>query len=330
MIMLLEGVPGAGKSFWGVGNKLIPWLKAGRRLYVYIDGAHRDKWALFLGVTEEELSRRVTVWKTAEEVLTGIVNVEPNSAVFIDEAQSIFRAKAKLDLSILRWLETHRHIGVDICLTCQGYAQLTLGVLRLVESTIKFRKLWFVGLEKRAQAFLRGQPEDTEIVRKFTFVYTSNVYAWYKSYGALGIQEEKRGGSVWMTPTIIIAGAAAMYVMFVLFGHEFYFASGVKKAQAFSSPASSKVEPSKSESMPVSGVTHPMLREPLSKKSGMCIEGVIGPFEDGHWVYSLSSGRAVTAEELSHMTGKPVHQEMDAQGFQRVQGEGVDNGPCDK
>lgn len=330
MIMLLEGVPGAGKSFWGVGKKLIPWLKAGRRLYVYIDGAHRDKWALFLGITEEEIHQRVTIWQTGQEVLEGLCAVEPNSAVFIDEAQSIFRAKAKLDPSILRWLETHRHIGVDICLTCQSYGQLTLGVLRLVESTIKFRKLWFVGLEKRAQAFLRGQPEDIEVIRKFTFVYTSDVYAWYKSYGALGIQEEKRGGSVWLTPTIIIAGAAAMYVIFVLFGHEFYFASGVKKAQASAAPATLKGESLKVDTMPASGVTHPMLREPLSKKSSICIEGSIGPFEDGHWVYSLSSGRAVTAEELSRMTGKPVHQETDVQGFQRVQGEGFENGPCDE
>lgn len=325
MILLLEGVPGAGKSFWGVGNKLIPWLRAGRRLYVYIDGAHRDKWALFLGVSESEIRERVTVWLTEHEVLDGLPKVEPNSAVFIDEAQAIFRAKSKVDASVLRWLETHRHIGVDICLTCQACGQLTLGVLRLVESTIKFRKLWFVGLN-RAQAFVRSQPEETEVIRKFTFKYTSDVYAWYQSYGAQGIKEEARTGSIWFTPTLITAGAAGVYVLFALFGHEFYFAGGAKKAQAGTAPV--KVEHS-AQAAPVQAPV-PLGAEPRLSKQGLCIEGTIGPLQDGRWLYLLPSGRSVTADQLAGLTGKPVSQVLDEQGFMRVVGEGLQHGPCNE
>ncbi len=40
MIEMLEGVPGSGKSYHAVAEKLLPWLRAGRRLYVAIDGIY--------------------------------------------------------------------------------------------------------------------------------------------------------------------------------------------------------------------------------------------------------------------------------------------------
>ena len=41
MIELYEGVPGSGKSYNCVKDKFLPWLRHGRRLYVYIDGISR-------------------------------------------------------------------------------------------------------------------------------------------------------------------------------------------------------------------------------------------------------------------------------------------------
>src|SRR5689334_17414630 len=109
MILLCEGVPGAGKTFWAVGERLIQWIKRGRRLYVYLDGADLKKWALFVMRSEEGMVKLGTIWKTRQEVLDGLLTVKPNSVVFIDEWQTLFRSKSNLNPDVLRWLETHRH-----------------------------------------------------------------------------------------------------------------------------------------------------------------------------------------------------------------------------
>lgn len=52
MIELLEGVPGSGKSYYAVSERLLKWVRAGRRVYVYVEGFYLDRLALFEGVNE--------------------------------------------------------------------------------------------------------------------------------------------------------------------------------------------------------------------------------------------------------------------------------------
>ena len=50
MIEMLEGVPGSGKSYYAVSERLLKWVRAGRRIYVFVDGFYLDRLALFEGV----------------------------------------------------------------------------------------------------------------------------------------------------------------------------------------------------------------------------------------------------------------------------------------
>lgn len=59
MIEMLEGVPGSGKSYHAVADKLLPWLRAGRRLYVAIDGIYLDRLAAFENRTIEDLHKQM-------------------------------------------------------------------------------------------------------------------------------------------------------------------------------------------------------------------------------------------------------------------------------
>ena len=168
MIEMLEGVPGSGKSYYAVSERLLKWVRAGRRVYVYVEGFYLDRLALFEGVEQAELEKQITLWMTGEAVRSGLLQVEPGSAVIIDEAQTIFRSREKVEPELLRMLETHRHKGLDIVMLCQQHGQMTLGVLRLVEVTTKFRRLDRFGLKDRYQAQVRGNPEETEVIRMFT------------------------------------------------------------------------------------------------------------------------------------------------------------------
>lgn len=211
MIEMLEGVPGSGKSYHAVAEKLLPWLRAGRRLYVCIEGIYLDRLAAFENRRIDELKKQVTCWTTKDDVLTGLLTVEPGAAVVIDEAQTIFRSKEKLSPELLRWLETHRHRGIDVVLMVQAAAQCTSGVLRLVEVTTKFRRLDRFGLKGRYQAMVRGNSEETEVIRMYTGKYHLKVYAYYSSYSNPAVREQARTGSILKSPTVVL-GLMGLFV----------------------------------------------------------------------------------------------------------------------
>ncbi|MBU6435297.1 MAG: zonular occludens toxin domain-containing protein, partial [Nitrospirae bacterium] len=52
MIEMFEGVPGSGKSYYAVSERLLKWVRAGRRVYVYVDGFYLDRLALFEGTDQ--------------------------------------------------------------------------------------------------------------------------------------------------------------------------------------------------------------------------------------------------------------------------------------
>ena len=177
---------------------------------------------------------------SGEDVKAGLLEVEPGSAVLIDEVQTVFRSKDKTDPQLLRWLETHRHRGIDLVLMCQQYGQVTLGVNRLVEATTKFRRLDRFGLKNRYQASVRGNPEELEVIRMFSGKYEPKLYAYYSSYASATVRETARGGSMLKSPTLIIGGLGLVVaVAWFAFGG---WLSGVKPVTSggrLDAPASS-------------------------------------------------------------------------------------------
>ena len=184
MIELFEGVPGAGKSYYAIAERFLVHLRSGRRIYAYVDGIYLDKLSLFSGVPISDLEKQITIWRTQEDVLSQLAKVDAMSFVIIDEAQTVFRAMERVDRNLARFLETHRHHGVDVLMMCQDYRQMSQTVTRLVEGTIKFRKLAFVGLQNHYQGKVRGNPDDDTEIRKITGKYDPGVYAYYSSYSA--------------------------------------------------------------------------------------------------------------------------------------------------
>lgn len=324
MILLCEGVPGSGKSYWGVWKKLLPALRSGRRIYVYIDGANIEKWALFLGQNEDELRKRITVWQTAEEVKAGLLDVEPKSLVFLDECQTIFRAGSKPAPELLRWFEIHRHIGCDVVLLCQAHAQVTSGLIRLVESTIKFQKLWAVGLENRAQGFVRAHPDDLVDIRQFTFKYKPEVYSWYSSYNGAEIEETARGSSVFKAGSVLVAIVAAVFGGGMLLTHSWSF--GGEKGKETAAKVSGKKD----------GITD-VLSKPFGAVGALAESSTVRLCVTGTMVngkkktYLLADGRGLSIDELAAESGYPVYEKKERDGFVRPFGEGITYGRgCNK
>lgn len=320
MIEMLEGVPGSGKSYHAVAEKLLPWLRAGRRLYVAIDGIYLDRLAVFENRTVEELRKQITCWVTKADVLEGLLTVEPGAAVLIDEAQTIFRSKEKLSPELLRWLETHRHRGIDLVLMCQQYGQVTLGVNRLVEATTKFRRLDRFGLKNRYQASVRGNPEELEVIRMFTGKYEPKLYAYYSSYSSATVRETARGGSMLKSPTVLIGGLGLVMALgWFAFGG---WLSGAKPAPA---AAVSKLSPP--PPLPVVQASQPVAGVPVAMPSPVRpvrIHGGMTTMREGAvvWLWVSADGQLMTEAEIAGESGGTVSSRM-VRGVRVLTGTGV-------
>ena len=64
-------------------------------------GFYLDRLALFEGVELAVLQQQITLWHSGEDVKAGLLQVEPGSAVLIDEVQTVFRSKDKTDPAAL-------------------------------------------------------------------------------------------------------------------------------------------------------------------------------------------------------------------------------------
>ena len=297
-----------------MSERLLPWVRNHRKIYVYVDGIFLDKLAAFEGRTVEDLERQLVLWQTADEVRAGLLTVDPGAAVLIDEAQTIFRSKEKIEPELLRWLETHRHRGNDVVLMVQQYGQLTLGVTRLVEVTTKFCRLDRFGLKNRYQAQVRGNPEETEVIRMFSGKYSPAVYQYYASYSNAAIRESKRGATIMRSPTIILAALGFAVSVY-------WFSSGqwVTPPQGVKATASTSPLPAP----PVTGLSEPK-EAAMTVVHPIRIHGGIESERDGHpvWLWVAADGRILTEEEIAVESGGTVGGYM-VRGVRRLTGSGV-------
>jgi len=327
MIELYEGVPGSGKSYYAVAERLLPWVRAGRRLYVYVHGFHLDRLSAFTGIPLDELAKQITLlWPEESSVMTLHQHVEPGSAVFIDEAQTIFRALHRVEPSLLRWLETHRHYGVDVLMTCQDYRQMTASVTRLVEVTVKFRRLDRLGFKNRYQGFIRGNPEEQEVIRTLTGKYEPTIYQYYSSYAQAGVLEERKGVHVWKNPKVALGliGLTAALVLFVARPWVTAGAEPVKK-NIQAAPVAGKPAGPAALSLPAQDLASSAGAPTLKIR----VLGVAG-YQDRQgrqvWRYLLESGELLTAAQIAGRYGLSV-QEVREDGVMRLIGQGVTYGP---
>lgn len=327
MITLLEGTPGAGKSYHAVSDYLLPWVKAGRRLYVYVRGFYLDRLAMFTGIPLADLEQQVTLlWPDEAKVFELPSVVQPGSAVFLDEIQTMMRARAKIDPAFLRWLETHRHYGLDILATCQDYRQLAESVSRLVEVTIKFRRLDRVGLGKRYQGFVRGNPEETQPHRTIVGRYDPKVYSYYESYVSRQVAETKRVAHVWRSFPVLAGGVAAVVAgYFFVYGTWLHgAASAGPSAGAPAAPVSASALPPPPPA-PVLPPPSPVLPAVVPLPTAVRIQGGMEFMDDKgdrRYLWVDERGRVLTEEDIAVESGGTVMRVRRA-GVSVLRGTGV-------
>lgn len=119
MIIFHEGMPRSGKSYAATQDHIVPGLKAGRKMYVRIDGIDHDKLAELATITPERC-RELLVELTEEHVhKLDQLDIENDSLVVLDELQNYWPSqKAPLSPGMTKWIAEHGHHGLDVL--CMG------------------------------------------------------------------------------------------------------------------------------------------------------------------------------------------------------------------
>jgi zona occludens toxin (predicted ATPase) len=238
-IMIIDGVPGAGKTYYAVKHLLDTYFSKNA------DGSYQPKKPV-------KIITNIDGFRLEHENLKEIVNASGGVKVFfskdfqekifekhgpvvyvIDEAQMIFDRKF-YDREIFSWFEYHRHFGQNIYLITQSVSKLPKDVSSLVEYVIRAlpRSRSITGKE-----FRYNHVSGRDILKRDIVLINKKIFEIYKSAGAEEV--EKVSNPFLKIGVFIFVGA----VLFFYFGWKYVFDSwdGGNDSEAFASVPNSHV-----------------------------------------------------------------------------------------
>src|SRR3989304_10249954 len=307
MIELYTGKPGSGKSYYAV-TQIVEAVKSGRRVWVLMDVAMSDYWSNVTGMNYEDVEQAVKIVSD----LSFLPEVLPGDLVVIDECQRFMRAGSEPDKSLLYFMETHRHHGIDVTLISQDYMKILRQIYVLAENVFRFRKMSFLGVNKARVRVCTGVRDDDEL-RAFWMSYDKKYFTLYKSYFKDATTERtNKKMLLWRSPILIVAGVFLVAVIYVI-GFRSWFGSAVA-SEVSEQPGSSKSSKSSA----------PHVQNTINQAVGaapavLSISGTI--CNDGDCYVVLVDGRMMSPESLVALAGGGVI--SDINGIKYVQAEGV-------
>ena len=212
-VMIIEGVPGAGKTYYAVKHLLDTYFSKKQ------DGTYQAKKPV-------KIITNIDGFTLDHENLTDIVKASGGVKVFfskdfqekvfekhgpvvyvIDEAQMIFDRKF-YDREVFSWFEYHRHYGQNIYLVTQAAAKLPRDVTSLVEYVIRAlpRSRSVTGLE-----FRYNHVSGKDILKRDIVKINKKIFEIYKSSGA---EEVEKVSNPFMKRAALIFASALLLFYF--------------------------------------------------------------------------------------------------------------------
>lgn len=119
MIFFHEGMPRSGKSYAAFADHIISRLKAGRKVYIRIDGLdedqYRNKVAEVAGLTRQALDSQLIYLSPEDVPNLATLDIDNDSLVVIDELQNYWPSKrGDLPPALIKWISEHGHHGLDV------------------------------------------------------------------------------------------------------------------------------------------------------------------------------------------------------------------------
>lgn len=190
-LYLYYGKVGDGKSYHVVATEILPAVRDGRKMYVYMDGLNPRRLSQFAG-----RNANVVLWDNVEQVREACqievddrdgvgLKIDRGSLIVVDEAQMVWDSREwqKTGKQALAFFEYHRHFGLDVVLITQSPGRLDKGLVRLANECLHVKNLRFLStfLGRRYVVNVRQSPQDREPVATVRGKFEDNVFACYRS-----------------------------------------------------------------------------------------------------------------------------------------------------
>lgn len=190
-LYLYYGKVGDGKSHHVVATEILPAVRDGRKMYIYMDGLNPRRLSQFAG-----RNANVVLWDNVDQVREACklevddregsgLTLDRGSLIVVDEAQMVWDAREwqKTGKQALAFMEYHRHFGLDVVLITQAPGRLDKGLVRLANECLHVKNLRFLStfLGGRYVVNVRQSPQDREPVATVRGKFEKNVFACYRS-----------------------------------------------------------------------------------------------------------------------------------------------------
>ena len=244
-LYLYYGKIGDGKSHHVVKSEILPAVRDGRKMYVYMDGLSPRRCSQFTGH-----NAKIVLWDNVEQVRDACrlavddregagLKVERGALIVIDEAQLVWDSREwqKTGKEVMAFFEYHRHFGLDIVLITQAPGRLDKAVVRLANECLHVKNLRFLAgaLGSRYVVNIRQSPQDREPVATVRAKFDPNVFACYRS--ATAVRQAKVSGRGIRGVMLWGPACAALALFLYVRSGGFTFASGPKPVRLDTGPA---------------------------------------------------------------------------------------------
>jgi zona occludens toxin len=164
-------------------RRVIPALKAGRKVYAYIEGLNHEKFAEVTGLPVERI-KELLFQIEADQVKDIYNRVENDSLVIIDELQDYWpSSRNRLDEDITRFITQHGHRGLDIICMGQDHRDCHSLWKRRIDQLYTFTKQDAIGRpSKYAWQSFKQRNGKFEKLNSGTEEYESKYFGLYLSH----------------------------------------------------------------------------------------------------------------------------------------------------
>lgn len=241
-IYLYYGKVGDGKTHEVVLSEILPAVRDGRLMYVYMDGLDPRRLGQFAG-----RSANVRLWDNVDQVRAACslpvddrdgaeLTIERGALIVIDEAQLVWDAREwqKTGKNAMAFFEYHRHFGFDVILITQAPGRLDKGLVRLANECLHVKNLRFlsVWLGRRYVVNVRQSSGDRDPVATMRRTFDTNVFACYRSQVTAVRRSAKVHGRGIGGPMLWGPAFAALALVFYIRGGGVGFLKGETKVSS--------------------------------------------------------------------------------------------------
>lgn len=225
-ILMIQGVPGAGKTYEAVSEHILPAVEAGRKVITNIPlnvdrfGQLDRKFPGLLRVLYPEPSNPRPFSTLADFPTADDIDESGRGPLLvIDECQICFPKRGTLK-DIQEYFQLHRKLGVDIVLVTQRVGQMDQVLVNIVETGYVLKKNTALGSRNTYRRIVKDGASRTsaEIGTPQIRTYDKRIFPLYMSHMKGGVLEQAvtRVQSIWRSWPFLGAALCAVFVVYKL------------------------------------------------------------------------------------------------------------------